>query len=123
VQIDVFVTDADGRPVLPIVPIRQWVLTLPHRLRYDLAWDHVRCRAVMRAAHVVQVREVGTRQMGEPQSEVTRETDAVRLAAAMGVKSSVDWLAPRAALRIRRLSPSRHLLRSAASAVPVQAPA
>jgi hypothetical protein len=27
------------------VPIRQWVLSLPHRLRYVLAWDHALCRA------------------------------------------------------------------------------
>ncbi len=33
--------------VLPDVPIRQWVLTLPHRLRYRLAWDHDLCRAVV----------------------------------------------------------------------------
>jgi hypothetical protein len=33
--------------VLPAVPIRQWVLTLPHRLRYQLAWDHALCRAVL----------------------------------------------------------------------------
>jgi hypothetical protein len=26
--------------MLPAVPIRQWVLSLPHRLRYLLAWDH-----------------------------------------------------------------------------------
>ena len=26
---------------LPRVPVRQWVLSLPHRLRYLLAWDHV----------------------------------------------------------------------------------
>jgi hypothetical protein len=32
--------------VLPDVPIRQWVLTLPNRLRYRLAWDHDGCRAV-----------------------------------------------------------------------------
>jgi hypothetical protein len=32
--------------VLPDVPVRQWVLTLPHRLRYVLAWDHDGCRAV-----------------------------------------------------------------------------
>jgi hypothetical protein len=32
--------------VLPDVPIRQWVLTLPHRWRYRLAWDHDGCRAV-----------------------------------------------------------------------------
>jgi hypothetical protein len=33
--------------VLPAVPIRQWVLSLPHRLRYLLAWDHALCRAVL----------------------------------------------------------------------------
>jgi hypothetical protein len=32
--------------VLPDVPVRQWVLSLPHRLRYLLAWDHGLCRAV-----------------------------------------------------------------------------
>jgi hypothetical protein len=32
--------------VLPDVPIRQWVLSVPHRLRYLLAWDHDLCRAV-----------------------------------------------------------------------------
>jgi hypothetical protein len=29
------------------LPVRQWVLTLPHRLRYALAWDHRLCRAVL----------------------------------------------------------------------------
>jgi hypothetical protein len=28
------------------LPVRQWVLTLPHRLRYALAWDHKLCRTV-----------------------------------------------------------------------------
>ncbi len=32
--------------VFPDVPIRQFVLTLPPRLRYLLAWDHTLCRAV-----------------------------------------------------------------------------
>jgi hypothetical protein len=32
--------------VLPDVPVRQWVLSLPHRLRSLLAWDHDLCRAV-----------------------------------------------------------------------------
>jgi hypothetical protein len=32
--------------VFPEVPVRQWVLSLPHRLRYVLAWDHALCRAV-----------------------------------------------------------------------------
>ena len=35
--------------VLPQVPVRQRVLTLPYRLRYRLAWDHVLCRAVLEA--------------------------------------------------------------------------
>jgi Putative transposase/Transposase zinc-binding domain len=33
--------------VLPDVPIRQWVLSLPYRLRYLLAWDHGLCREVV----------------------------------------------------------------------------
>lgn len=33
--------------VLPDVPIRQWVLSLPYRLRYRLAWDHDLCRVVV----------------------------------------------------------------------------
>jgi Putative transposase len=32
--------------VFPAVPVRQWVLTLPHQLRYVLARDHALCRAV-----------------------------------------------------------------------------
>jgi hypothetical protein len=32
--------------VFPDVPVRQWVLSLPHRLRYRLAWDHDLCRRV-----------------------------------------------------------------------------
>jgi hypothetical protein len=35
--------------VLPRVPVRQWVLSLPHWLRYGLAWDHQLCRAVLAA--------------------------------------------------------------------------
>ena len=34
--------------VLPAVAVRQWVLTVPHRLRYRLAFDHARARAVLR---------------------------------------------------------------------------
>ena len=33
--------------VFPEVPVRQWVLTVPHRLRYMVAWDHDLCRAVV----------------------------------------------------------------------------
>src|SRR5437867_9065409 len=33
--------------VLPRVPVRQWVLSLPYRLRSLLAWDHALARAVL----------------------------------------------------------------------------
>jgi hypothetical protein len=33
--------------VLPWVPVRQWVLTMPYRLRYLLAWNHRLCRGVL----------------------------------------------------------------------------
>ena len=33
--------------VFPDVPVRQWVPSLPYRLRYRLAWDHDLCRAVV----------------------------------------------------------------------------
>jgi hypothetical protein len=33
--------------VFPPVPVRQWVLSLPHQIRYVLAWDHTLCRAVV----------------------------------------------------------------------------
>jgi hypothetical protein len=33
---------------LPRVPVRQWVLTVPYRLRYRLAWNHGLSRAVLR---------------------------------------------------------------------------
>ena len=34
--------------VLPQVPARQWVLTTPYRLRYQMAWNHGLSRAVLR---------------------------------------------------------------------------
>src|SRR5438034_3643539 len=36
--------------LLPRVPLRQWVLTLPQRLRYLLAYNHALCRAVVGVA-------------------------------------------------------------------------
>jgi len=46
--------------VLPDVPVRQWVLTLPHRLRYLLAWRHDLCRAVARLLHRAVERHLRT---------------------------------------------------------------
>jgi hypothetical protein len=34
--------------VLPSVAVRQWVLSLPPRVRYLLAWDHDLCRTPSR---------------------------------------------------------------------------
>ena len=36
-----------SRRSCPGCPVRQWVLTVPHRLRYRLAFDHALCRAVI----------------------------------------------------------------------------
>jgi hypothetical protein len=33
--------------VLPNVPVRHWVVSLPYRVRYRLAWDHDLCRRVV----------------------------------------------------------------------------
>ena len=33
---------------LPSLPVRQWVLTVPYRLRYQMAWNHGLSRAVLR---------------------------------------------------------------------------
>lgn len=33
--------------VFPNVPVRQWVLSVPYRLRYQLAWHHDLCRALV----------------------------------------------------------------------------
>ncbi|MDA2954030.1 MAG: hypothetical protein O2976_05400 [Actinomycetota bacterium] len=50
------------------LPVRQWVLSLPYRLRYRLAWDHALCRDVVGCAmrailgfHRRRARDVGVR--------------------------------------------------------------
>jgi hypothetical protein len=54
--------------VLPGVPVRQWVLTLPYRLRYLLAWDHGLTRAVLGgyARTLLAFYARGARQRGVP---------------------------------------------------------
>ena len=43
-----FLREVDVDHVIPPdVPVRQWVLSVPHRLRYRLAHDHRLCRAVL----------------------------------------------------------------------------
>jgi hypothetical protein len=51
--------------VLPHVPVRQWVLTVPYRLRYRMAFDHGLSRAVLgvyaRVLLEVSARDAGAR--------------------------------------------------------------
>jgi hypothetical protein len=35
--------------VIPHVPVRQWVLTVPHRFRYRIGYDHALCKRFLRA--------------------------------------------------------------------------
>ena len=51
--------------VFPPVAVRQWVLSLPHRVRYLLAWDHALCRAVV-AVYMRAVLGFLQRRAGEP---------------------------------------------------------
>jgi hypothetical protein len=34
--------------VIPRVPVRQWVLTVPHRFRYRIGYDHNLCKRFLR---------------------------------------------------------------------------
>src|SRR5437867_1384501 len=67
----------DGRAlVLPAdVPVRQWVLSVPHPLRYRLAYDHRLCRAVL---HVfVRALRIGYRRQARRQGLTGGETGMV----------------------------------------------
>jgi len=61
--------------VLPAVPIRQWVLSLPFQLRYVLAWNHRLCRRVL-GVHVRALRGF-YRRRARRQGVVNGETGAV----------------------------------------------
>ena len=54
--------------VLPWVPVRQWVLTVPYRLRYQMAWNHGLSRAVLRVYTrvLLDVYARGARARGAP---------------------------------------------------------
>ena len=58
--------------VWPDVPVRQWVLTLPPRVRYVLAWRHELCTAVAGVLHRAVHRHLRawarTRALGEARS-------------------------------------------------------
>ena len=70
--------------VFPDVPVRQWVLSLPHRLRYQLAWRHDVCRAVV----AIFMRAV------QRALRASAEREGVAGAAAAGWRSSSGSAAP-----------------------------
>jgi len=57
--------------VLPCVPVRQWVLTMPYRLRYQMAWNHRLSRAVLRM-YTRALRDVYRRDARTPALSVGR---------------------------------------------------
>ena len=54
--------------LLPWMPVRQWVLTVPYRLRYQMAWNHGLSRAVLRVYTrvLLDVYARGARECGGP---------------------------------------------------------
>ena len=74
--------------VLPAdVPVRQWVLSVPHRLRYRLAYDHRLCRTVLhvfvRALRSAYRRQA--RRQGLPSGETGMVTSVQRFGGAVNV--------------------------------------
>ena len=84
--------------VLGGLPVRQWVLTLPHRLRYALAYDHRLCPAALavfvRAALGFEGRRAERR--GIPRWRRTQRSEAWREpdTGCLGDESDCPRLAP-----------------------------
>jgi hypothetical protein len=105
--------------VLPHVPCRQWVLTLPYRLRYLVAWDHVLSRAVLgvfiRAILGFQRRRA--RRHGVPDGRGGTVTVIQRFGSALGLNVHYHTLAldgvfqrdPDGALRFHAATPPTDL--------------
>jgi hypothetical protein len=66
--------------VLPRVPVRQWVLTVPYRVRYRLAWNHGLSRAVLRVYTrvLLDVYARGARARGVPGGRTGSVTEMQR---------------------------------------------
>ena len=98
--------------VLPRVPVRQWVLTLPYRLRYRLAWDHALGRAVLGVyARVLLAFHARTaRAHGIPDGQTGTVTVIQRLrelppTQRPQVHAPARWCLQRASARAAHLSP------------------
>jgi Putative transposase len=91
--------------VLPWVPVRQWVLTVPYRLRYQMAWNHGLSCAVLR---------VYTRALLDVYARGARERG---IASGPGTGGA----GPRAGARVRRLGDARDTAAAVTSRGPRQA--
>jgi hypothetical protein len=82
--------------VLPEVPVRQWVLTLPYALRYRCAYDAHLTSAVLRAfvrALFAELRRRVRREAGERASQCDAITFVQRLGSAMNLNLRFHTLA------------------------------
>ena len=76
--------------VLPWVPVRQWVLTVPYRLRYQMAWNHGLSRAVL-GVYTRALREVyrrGARARGIAGAQTGMVTAVQRAGGALNINST-----------------------------------
>ena len=71
--------------VLPLVPVRQWVLSVPHALRYRLAYDASMLAAVMRifSRVVFQSLRRRAREYGIPRGQCGAVTFVQRFGSAL----------------------------------------
>jgi hypothetical protein len=79
--------------VFPTVPVRQWVLTFPHRLRYRLAWDHDLCNNAVRKWNCINHSRFGRRRGGavtEGLGSCYRLTSSTRRFLARPASASLD---------------------------------
>jgi hypothetical protein len=73
---------------LPWVPVRQWVLTVPYRLRYQMAWNHGLSRAVLLDAYAR-----GARARGVPEGRTGSVTVMQRAGGGLNVNLHFHTLA------------------------------
>jgi hypothetical protein len=79
--------------VVPFVPMRQWVLTLPHRLRYRLGYDHGLCKQLLRI-FVRALRDHYRMKTGEPLGEIGCNTFIHRFNSALALAPHFHTMIP-----------------------------
>ena len=96
--------------VLPRVPVRQWVLTMPYRLRYQMAWDHGLSRAVLGVYTrvLLDLYAQGARERGFPGGRTGTVTAIQRSASGLNVNIhfSTCWRVQTAGAACAWLPPS-----------------